>query len=185
MVNKKAQDLSIGTLILIVLGIIVLVLLILGFSMGWGNLWEKINIFGGSSSVNDVVTSCQLAVTSKNTYSFCQEFRKIKVGSDVEYLNCEDARVKASLDGELSCTKPEKYLTWRELYCTEKLTDKEREKNVKVNNIVCTPLPCANTEKKQAVKNTEEECKDIQNAIVVKGTFSDVIDSSQVCCKLL
>ena len=54
--NNKGQDLSIGTLILIVLGIVVLVLLILGFSMGWGNLWQKIDIFGGTASINDVVT---------------------------------------------------------------------------------------------------------------------------------
>ena len=54
--NKKGQDLSIGTLILIVLGIVVLVLLILGFTLGWGNLWDRINIFGGGASVGDVTT---------------------------------------------------------------------------------------------------------------------------------
>ncbi|MFH1425151.1 MAG: hypothetical protein ABIG28_00260 [archaeon] len=111
MVNKKAQDLSIGTLILIVLGIIVLVLLILGFSMGWSNLWEKIGIFGGSSSVGDVGTACKLAITSQDTYTFCQKTWKIdadtngdgKIEKDVP-LTCRHELVKPSLGGdELPC----------------------------------------------------------------------------------
>jgi hypothetical protein len=97
MINKKAQDLSIGTLILIVLGIIVLVLLVLGFSIGWSNLFEKINIFGGASSIGDVVTACNLAVTSQNTFDYCQNFRKVKVSGTTEYVNCEDNRVLSGL----------------------------------------------------------------------------------------
>lgn len=102
MVNKKAQDLSIGTLILIVLGIIVLVLLILGFSMGWSNLWEKINIFSGGSSISDVITNCNVLVTSGSTYSYCNDFKKIKGDNGkTEYVNCEDPRVKGGLATQL------------------------------------------------------------------------------------
>lgn len=76
--NKRGQDLSIGTLILIVLGIIVLVLLILGFTMGWDNLWGKINIFGGTATTADVVTACKLAASSQDIYTFCEKEFKIK-----------------------------------------------------------------------------------------------------------
>src|SRR3989344_6082380 len=100
--NKKAQDLSIGTLILIVLGIIVLVLLILGFSYGWSSLWEKINIFGGGgSSIADVVINCNLAVTSNAVYTYCNDFKKVKVNNEVEYVNCEDDRVASGLTTKL------------------------------------------------------------------------------------
>jgi len=101
MLNKKGQDLSIGTLILIVLGIVVLVLLILGFSLGWGNLWEKINIFGGGSSIGEVATRCKLNIDTQNTYDFCQDFKKVKVGGKTEYLNCQDNRL--NLDSALNC----------------------------------------------------------------------------------
>ena len=99
--NKKGQDLSIGTLILIVLGIVVLVLLILGFSLGWENLWEKINIFGGGSSIGEVVTRCNLDVNTQNTYDYCQDFKKVKIEGKTEYLNCQDNRL--NLDSTLEC----------------------------------------------------------------------------------
>ena len=103
MVNKRGQDLSIGTLILIVLGIIVLVLLILGFSMGWSNLWEKIGIFGGTSSVGDVVTACKLAVTSQDSYAVCQKSWKVKVNNEKQVLYCRHNLVQ--LDEPISgCT---------------------------------------------------------------------------------
>ena len=107
--NKKAQDLSIGTLILIVLGIIVLVLLILGFSLGWSNLWEKINIYGGTSSVGDVVIACKLAQTSQDRFTLCQETWNVKEDFDNngikedETLHCRHDKVKPSLDSAPDC----------------------------------------------------------------------------------
>jgi hypothetical protein len=95
--NKKGQDLSIGTLILIVLGIIVLVLLILGFTIGWGNLWDKINIFSGTSTIADVVTACRLAATSQDTYSLCEKSFRIKDESGTKIdATCEDNPLVAS-----------------------------------------------------------------------------------------
>lgn len=132
--NKKGQDLSIGTLILIVLGIVVLVLLILGFSLGWSNLWDRINIFGGGASLNDVVTACNLAVTSQNSYAFCQDFRKIKTSAGTEYVNCQDGRVSPSLNGQITCTgNPSQD------YCTSLVNagTATETKRVKVNNANC------------------------------------------------
>jgi hypothetical protein len=135
MVNKKAQDLSIGTLILIVLGIIVLVLLILGFSMGWGNLWDKINIFGGGSSIGDVSTSCNLAVSNGNAglYDYCQNFRKVKVNGQTEYVNCQDNRLQ--LTGSLNCGDTD----YAKEQC-KKLSSEQGSKyddTIKVNNVAC------------------------------------------------
>lgn len=102
--NRKGQDLSIGTLILIVLGIVVLVLLILGFSLGWDDLWEKINIFGGGSSIGDVASACAIKATSNDVYGYCNEFVKVKVGNSArEFVNCEDDRVKQGISNQLSC----------------------------------------------------------------------------------
>ena len=103
--NKKGQDLSIGTLILIVLGIVVLVLLIMGFSLGWSNLWEKINIFGGGSSLSTIATGCNIAATQGDKIRYCQEFQSIKVNGKIEYYNCEDRRLLENIDSPLTCNR--------------------------------------------------------------------------------
>lgn len=129
--NKRGQDLSIGTLILIILGVIVLVLLILGFSMGWGNLWSKINIFGSTNDVSSVVTACKLAVTSNSNYDYCQNFKKVKVNDETMYVNCDYDVVKEGLAGQtLNCAADTK-----EKFCA---TLKEDDKaKIKVNGVLC------------------------------------------------
>ena len=118
--NKKGQDLSIGTLILIVLGIVVLVLLILGFSMGWGNLWEKINIFGGTSSIGDIVTACRLAHTSQDAYTLCSKYWTIKNATNgKEDVTCTTLKSKGLLDFDLNCQPQDRCKPVEE--CTEKI----------------------------------------------------------------
>jgi len=104
MQNKRGQGLEVSTLILIVLGVIILVLLVLGFSMGWGNLWEKVNIFQGGSSIESVIQGCKVAVSSASTYTYCSDFKKITVNGKIEYVNCEDTRVNSGLASKLSCS---------------------------------------------------------------------------------
>ena len=134
--NKKAQDLSIGTLILIVLGVIVLVMLIFGFNIGWQNLWEKINIFGGGSSIGDVVIACKLAVTSQDKYGYFQSFKQIKIDGTKEYVNCQDGRVEASLDDKLSGAPAgyEDKDKSSKTYCTSLAVNK---KPANINGMVC------------------------------------------------
>ncbi|MBU0760874.1 MAG: hypothetical protein KJ600_02225 [Nanoarchaeota archaeon] len=139
--NKRGQDLSIGTLILIVLGIVVLVLLILGFSLGWSNLWEKINIFGGTS-IGTVATQCEIDVTQGNTYDFCQSFKKVKVDGKTEYLNCKDGRIDSTLDTKLNCPAAPGGASSLEVWYCNELKNKETDKTkfddqIKVNSKTC------------------------------------------------
>ena len=104
--NKKGQEMSVSTIVLIVIGIIVLVMLILGFSMGWQNLWGKINIFGGGSNLDTIINSCNIAATSDSTASYCNDFKMLSKGV---YVNCDYADVKAGVTKPLSCTgEPDK-----------------------------------------------------------------------------
>ncbi|MEK6854953.1 MAG: hypothetical protein AABX73_01910 [Nanoarchaeota archaeon] len=139
--NKKAQDLSIGTLILIVLGIVVLVLLILGFSLGWGNLWEKINIFQGGSNIESVISACNIAVASNSKYTYCQDFKKIKVDGKTEYVNCEDSRVVSSLNNQITCDKIGDNLQEPKAWYCEQIKSKLGTTTVKVNGNDCPPKP--------------------------------------------
>ena len=66
--NKRGQGLSITTLILIILGVLILVGLIFGFTMGWNRLlpWLK-----PSNNVDDVVRQCSVACGLDQAYNFC------------------------------------------------------------------------------------------------------------------
>jgi len=80
MVSKKGQQMTLGTIIAIVLGIVVLIFLIYGFSTGWSNLWERITGLGGGDVNVDVIkTACTLACQQKSTYGFCDQIRTVVV----------------------------------------------------------------------------------------------------------
>ena len=92
MVNKKAQQMTLGTIIAIVLGIAVLVFLIFGFSTGWNQLWDKVTAFGGGdSNVDTIVQACALQCSTGNEYSFCTQNKTLKTG--------EGDPIKDSCDG--------------------------------------------------------------------------------------
>jgi hypothetical protein len=78
MVDKKGQQMTLGTIIAIVLGIAVLVFLIFGFSKGWNNMWDTISeIGGGKVNVDDVVRGCSIACSGENTHAYCSQKRTI------------------------------------------------------------------------------------------------------------
>jgi len=66
--NKKGSEMTIGTLVVIVLAIIVLVVLALGFTTGWNSLWSKISPYlgggGGGSNVASAKQACEILCDS-------------------------------------------------------------------------------------------------------------------------
>ena len=54
--DKKGQELSTTTVILLILAVLVLVFLILGFSVGW----SKINPFLSKSNVDSISDACNI-----------------------------------------------------------------------------------------------------------------------------
>ena len=88
MENKKAQQMTLGTIIAIVLGLVVLVFLIYGFSTGWGNLWEKVTgLGGGDVNVATISTACMLACQQDDQQSFCVQKRKVVLDADGKTLS--------------------------------------------------------------------------------------------------
>ena len=79
MVNNRGQQMTLGTIIAIVLGIAVLVFLIFGFSTGWNNMWSKITeLGGGSANVDDVVRGCEVACASQSKDAYCDKSRTVR-----------------------------------------------------------------------------------------------------------
>ncbi len=110
--NKRGQELSIGTLVLIVLGVIVLVLLVLGFSMGWQNLFSKIGIYQGSD-LSSMVAACKVAVASQSTVSYC-EFKSVRLSDGKKEINCEYNDVEKELGADKLSSRCS-----TDNYCTE------------------------------------------------------------------
>ncbi len=74
MLNKRGQGLQISTIILIVLGLAVLVLLIVGFMVGW----QKVLPWISSSNVDTIVNQCQSSCATQDTYGFCNLAKTLK-----------------------------------------------------------------------------------------------------------
>ena len=72
--NKRGQEMSTTTIILIILGVIVLVVLVLGFRIGW----DKVLPFLPSNNVQNVVTACSSACATGSEYDFCTAERTLK-----------------------------------------------------------------------------------------------------------
>lgn len=75
MQNKRGQGLSTNTIILIILGVLVLVILVLGFALGWDKIASWIS---PSNNVNDVATSCLSFCNMKDRYNYCNNNVELK-----------------------------------------------------------------------------------------------------------
>ena len=71
--NNRGQELSTTTIILIILGIAVLVVLVIGFTIGW----QKVVPWLSSNNVDTIASQCQAACTTSDTYGFCSLQRKL------------------------------------------------------------------------------------------------------------
>ncbi len=74
MKSKRGQGLSTNAIILIILGVVVLVVLIVGFTVGWNKLLP----FVSTNNVENIKTGCTLACTTGNVYDFCTQSRTLK-----------------------------------------------------------------------------------------------------------
>jgi hypothetical protein len=91
MINKRAQEMSTNTIILIILGLIVLVILVLGFSIGWDKIFPFIK---SDNNVKDIVSSCQIACTQQSVYDFCTKKLDLKDGKDTFKESCSGFATK-------------------------------------------------------------------------------------------
>jgi len=76
--NKKAQGLSINAIILIILAVAVLVILVLGFVMGWEKIFPWL---GGKNNVDTVRLACELACSQQSLYDYCSFKRELNNGT--------------------------------------------------------------------------------------------------------
>ena len=106
--NKKADsNMTLGTILSIVLGLAVVVVLIWGFSVGWSNLWDKVTGRVSSSNADAVVSGCQLACDTNAKDDYCNVKKTLKFGDE---RNVTNSTGKYSLKQVIgSCNELSKY----------------------------------------------------------------------------
>ena len=111
--NKKGAELTIGTIIIIVLGVVVLALLVWGFSTGWSNLWGKISSWGGGSNVDTIKQACALECNGGQHTAYCTDQKTLITGDKTKYFGTchgfeKNAKIQpmsvASCNGDNFCT---------------------------------------------------------------------------------
>ena len=91
MENKKAQGMSTSTIILLVIGLVILVVLILGFSMGW----QKFAPWLSKNNVDGVKNACEVACSTNGVYAFCSVVREVNDGVNDKFdATCNDLATK-------------------------------------------------------------------------------------------
>ena len=77
--DKKGQGLSVNAIILIILGVVVLVMLIFGFTTGWDFLKKELI---PDNNVDDVAKACNTLCISDDDFDYCISKRDLSDGKD-------------------------------------------------------------------------------------------------------
>ncbi len=107
--NKKAVEMNVNTIIIVILAILVLVILALYFTGGMTNLWQKITPIAPSYDVGDITRAKQFCATlclSNDKISYCnyvaalpkKDAQNKTVGTDNKH--CWESPIKAYQEAE-------------------------------------------------------------------------------------
>jgi hypothetical protein len=90
--NKRAQGMSTSTIILLILGLIILVVLVLGFTLGWNRLLPFVQ---NSNNLDTISASCTIACSTNSQYDYCSALREVKDGVNDKFKdNCYNLATK-------------------------------------------------------------------------------------------
>jgi len=85
MYNKRGQGLSTNAIILIVLGVVVLAVLIIGFTIGWDKIAPWL---GEGNNIDTIVTQCNVACSTNSVYDYCSKQRELDDGTRKATTSC-------------------------------------------------------------------------------------------------
>jgi hypothetical protein len=155
MKDKKGEGTPIWLLIATILGIIVLVVVALGFVGGWDNLLERFNIFS-SSSLTTVSQACgvQCSLGEMGKIGYCNEIRSIN--------NLEDGQLenicKEIVENDTACSGADiREISGDEDYSDEKVNFDKKQVRVTCNTleeiglIECEDINCGERKTKTSV----------------------------------
>ncbi len=79
--NNRGQGMSTSTIVLLILGLIILVVLALGFFMAWNKLapWLEKN------NIDQVKANCNIACSTGSQYDFCAKNQTVNDGNNKKF----------------------------------------------------------------------------------------------------
>ena len=101
--SKKGAEMTIGTIIIIILALVVLVFLIYSFMKGGGSLLDTLKNFISGPNVDTIKSSCLSVCTTQSTFAFCKEVRTLKISDKESYLGSCKSFATASKGGVADC----------------------------------------------------------------------------------
>lgn len=120
-VNKRGQEMSTTTIILLVLGVLILVILILGFTIGW----SKFAPFLSKNNVNTIVNSCGTSCSTGDSFAFCFNVKDLNADDvKLKSVTCNYLAQKQAKYGIKECSAISCDVTYVDLKAGEKLQDK-------------------------------------------------------------
>jgi len=97
--NKRGQGLSTNAIILIVLGVVVLVILIAGFTLGW----SKIAPFLSKNNVDTIANQCAVSCSTESRYDYTGKIMELNDGENEIKTTCEILAKEFTKYGIASC----------------------------------------------------------------------------------
>tara|TARA_Y100000310_G_scaffold337105_1_gene423297 strand:- start:5 stop:631 length:627 start_codon:yes stop_codon:yes gene_type:complete len=98
--NKRGQEgITIGTLLLIVLGVVVVVVIIIGATSGFGFIFEKIDVLPGQG-LEAVVQSCAIAGEQNLKADYCKQFKEVEIDGVDQQVTCSYSTIEGLLDAD-------------------------------------------------------------------------------------
>lgn len=190
--DRKGQNVTITTLILIVLGVIVLVLLVTGFIIGWDRIIDIITIGGG---LDQKLQKCNAAASFDAVFEFC-EYEEVRIEGEKEWVNCEDSRLEPLIAAEVGTANipecPAEYS--RTKFCEENELSNEEYVNGEQCSSSGSSSSGGGTSQSQSsisFDNFKAQCDAKNGKILPKDKCEEVIDNLEisqsgltaVCCK--
>ena len=184
MFSKKGQEgITIGTLLLIILGIIVVVVIIIGATGGLNFVFEKIKIAPGQS-LEAKTQSCIIAAKSNLRADYCGEFAEVKIAGQTQHVNCEFEQVEKNVQAEAVPLDCKDARMTPEQYCAQLIRAKKADETTLVNGVRCAArVSCTGAELNGAFAIKEdgrESCASGDKKVKVLKGYKEA--GQQACC---
>ena len=192
--SKRSSEMTIGTIIIIILALVVLIFLIYSFMKSGGSLMDNLkNFFSGGTNVDTIKNACQAACTTQASFSFCQEVRTLKVSDSVSYLGSCKTLSGLAVTGIASCAEitcdnvPKKCgdiettATWSSTACGAAKDLTSKVGNSEENNIKEKPYCCGLVAKKCSGSTTTKQCSSFSTAADCAKFGCTFTDANKLC----
>ena len=94
-INKKGFELTISTLVIIILAVLFLIIIVAIMTGGFGKAWATIKGFL-TSDVDSTRKACEAACMTESRHDFCCTQRDVTFTQVKEKVNCTDSRLKVA-----------------------------------------------------------------------------------------